>query len=272
MKKKNKRYKLTHVSNVHSWGDIWDAIQDVPVNTLVNTSYRAIDLSADAAYLKSVWQAFLAQRRCSTNLECINNNRGDECIYDELPPRRDWRNGDITDESSVGDEGGCLCDFSFALGFWAQFCDVCMSGMGPAGNCTFPVAFEEICGPGGSEYNATVIDSSVSMPILYLTNDNKQYTVIPSCRILRVEGSDFVLDEETPFVAYRDRSYLISYTLDETESVNIINDKVFTGNGTLVTDYYCRVNILDGDDAYFYDVTDYEQIQWGPFMAVLVDK
>jgi hypothetical protein len=264
-------------SNATTYGDLTPlltSIQDIPLNLNVNSSlYPAIDLIQNVTYLKQIWDAYLAPRRCTTNLECMNNDRGDECIYDPLPPHAEWRTGDpsIVVAESVGDEGGCLCDFSFNEGFWTQFCDVCLAGYGPINNCSLPVAFEQVCGPGGTETpNVTVEMDIIVVPTVVVQTDDTFYTTIPRCAELTTsDRRNFSLSTNITFVVFADGQYMVTYERSATEQLNIINDLVFEANGTLASDpISCSIPILNGRDRFFYK-QDKEIIPWKKYLAIL---
>jgi hypothetical protein len=97
--------------------------------------------------VSGVWSARLAPRRCTSDVQCLSfvqdatQVRGvglsahpATCVYDAADYVQ-WRQGDPAWSGSlaVGDEGGCACDASGALGFLDRqlFCTACADGYGP---------------------------------------------------------------------------------------------------------------------------------------------
>ena len=126
------------LATLNTWGNLTNFIIEnnvYPFNTPLaakNYNSRPINYDTDQDYLYNVWTTWLAPRFAGSNTQCQTFGLGD-VVYPEDSFNRPWLQGDLTRENVIGDEGGCLCDHQFGLGFYdlALACRVCQEGYGP---------------------------------------------------------------------------------------------------------------------------------------------
>ncbi len=105
-------------------------LRDAYVASGATSADLDLDDPGDQEYLRNLWYALLAPRRCSADWQCkaFLRHGEPECVFDALGYRA-WRNGDLPGAGVTGDEGGCEPDPGWDR---LQFGQSCLEGLGPA--------------------------------------------------------------------------------------------------------------------------------------------
>lgn len=235
-------FNLAFAQAITDFTIIWQNIDDLPLNPNVDQSLPILNCVTEDRKCRIIWGTWLAPRKCTFDEECSNNGIGEFCVFsDAIIPAIGWRQGN--GDRSLGIEGGCLCDFSYERGFFTQFCDICVGGMGPFDNCTLPIAREMVCGvESGYSLNVTQYNESFSLQVV----GNK----VPACLDITYDDVKYYLVDDSFIWLQKPGDFLVSYMDADFNIINIINDQAWY-NGLVISDEVTHCTKYKDDAEYF---------------------